>query len=232
MKPKKVTQKQIERCFIEKKPKTKHKHVGVEIECFGPLDNFELAKKLTEAGLNKYIQRKDDRSIEADYYDDDGEMLFTHELCILAQQRYIYRIVKQVCNLLQKENFQVNKTCGLHVHLDMRSRSVKNSFKRLVNNQILLEDKVDYARVDGEFCSRNKTTNINDILKYYGKDDPIDDYDLEQDVQNERFLAINPIAYKKYKTLECRLHEGTIEANKIKDWIKLLIRVADGKKVA
>ena len=39
---------------------------------------------------------------------------------------------------------------------------------------------------------------------------------------NDRYYMINGTALKKYKTIEVRLHSGTTNFNKIKNWVELL----------
>ena len=46
-----------------KKPKSKDKHIGIEIEFYTPSTRFELGQYLIQSGLNKYCQLKGDGSI-------------------------------------------------------------------------------------------------------------------------------------------------------------------------
>jgi len=41
----------------------------------------------------------------------------------------------------------------------------------------------------------------------------------------ERHYGINTVSYHKYKTLEVRIHSGTINAEKINNWIETLLTI-------
>jgi hypothetical protein len=47
---------------------------------------------------------------------------------------------------------------------------------------------------------------------------------------DDRYKAINVQAYKEHKTIEVRLHTGTIEEHKILNWVQLLVSIASAKK--
>lgn len=225
-----------------KKPKNKGKHIGVEIECLSKHDWNTISTGLIDAGIEKYCQVKHDGSLE-DY---NGEYPFDVEVCVIARQHVIANVIKKVCRVLKNYGCMVNDTCGLHVHLDVRNRSAKNVYKRLVNAQDILEKKVNRDRIGNEYCQRNMCDDINLVLTYDGYGDmeyyrldgtlkaKYQDYEdkfssAEDDQEQGKYLAINPESLDKYKTIECRLHEGTLDSRKIASWVNLLVDIADGK---
>ena len=224
---------------VEKKPKSPGKHIGVEIECLSNKTHEEISEGLANAGVGKYCQVKTDHSLE------DRTYIYAIEVCVIAPQRTIFKIVSVVCRVLKNYECIVNKTCGLHVHLDMRSRSAKNSYKRLVDKQKVLEKYVDKSRVNGHFSKRNHCNNLDmarcegEFWRYTRMTD--DNFKAkykhleplipkaEKDANWGKYLAINYKAINKHNTIECRLHEGTLDSYKINEWVKLLVNITDGK---
>lgn len=178
--------------------------VGVELEFISKYDQEYLLMHLTDAGLEDYINLKDDGSI--DYTDEHPH---SHEINILAPQTQIKRIVKQVCSVLQDLECVVNYSCGLHVHLDMRNRDKEKCFANLVAAQPLLYSMVSKSRRNNNYCRPTEGTNWRLTEKYQG---------------------VNSLAYSRYKTLEVRIHSGTLNATKITNWIDLLVKIIEGKK--
>jgi hypothetical protein len=48
----------------------------------------------------------------------------------------------------------------------------------------------------------------------------------------DRYVGINPVSYDKHKTIEVRIHSGSINSEKINNWIKLLVSIADAEYVS
>lgn len=133
-----------------------------------------------------------------------------HELCVLIPESKLETIIERVCSVLNDQlDASVNKTCGLHVHLDMRRRKASAAYKRLVNSQEVLRSLVPYSRRKNDFCKPNTTSSLVEAL-----------------TNGARYWVINPQSLKKHKTLEVRLHSGTTDATKIINWVKLLSHIA------
>jgi len=195
--------------FLDKKPKSMRKHVGVEIEFCAPITSRVLGNKLYKAGVLKYCTWKLDRSLRPDV----GEI--GHELCILATEGRILGILKKVCGVLEKAGAVAEKRrCGLHVHLDMRNRDKEKVYNNLLSCQKLLLDMTAPNRRDTEFCK--KVTSRQFPRGFYGN-------------RTERYKTINAASYYIRKTIEVRLHEGTVDVNQIVNWTRMLIKIANHK---
>jgi hypothetical protein len=302
-------------CFDSKKPVTRHKYVGVEIEFCSAETREKIAMDLAMMGLEKYTHLKNDGSAECDrgensgencdgscrencecahcgethYCDDEndcgrrnrsygsnetweyredcqdctdteyldgcdcggkdsdenickGEHIVCighcpghncegyddhndydcncecncapggHEISIVAKSTEIRGIITKVCEVLKKHEAYVNKTCGLHVHLDARNADENRMFGNLVKSQKLLYSMVPKSRYTNSFCKPN--TCGSSMTKYQG-----------------RYFGINPESYAKFKTIEVRLHSGTVDAEKINRWIELTQKIAYAKTV-
>lgn len=206
---KKALSKKIKQTESYKKPTNKKHHVGIELEFISTLSKNELAIKIAEADLEKHICLKDDGSIETD---EDGDYYYAHEICILATEKNYQSIVNKLCKIL-RGNSAVNKTCGMHVHLDMRTRNVHNAYAALFEAQPIL-----YA-----MCPKSRRTGTySQMEKHYVRS-------IEN--QNGRYYGINKQAYEDHNTLEVRIHSGTLSAVKINNWVGLLLKIVNNKKV-
>lgn len=192
-----------------KHPSTFDRYVGIEIECFVQRKSDEtLAEAFYEAGLAPYVCVGDDGSLSCDW---DG--FASVEVRVLARETEYPEIVRRVCEVLAKHEARVNKSCGLHVHLDCRKivgRNPKKVHARLVTALPLLSAIVPQSRINNRYCRPNEKKKI--IAKTH----------------EDRYRAINGRAYKSHRTIEVRLHSGTVEAAKIHHWIDLVRKIADG----
>ena len=244
--------KQARKALIEeeKVPQSRVKHVGVEIEFLTPNDEDDVQDAFIKAGLSEFVNLTTDGSVQDDgdsecdgscrdgcecYFCENngcedadcsgdheyecncecdcGSSLEGLELRVLAPQRKIKSVIKRVCKVLSELDAQVNSTCGLHVHLDMRARSVDTAYNNLIKAQDLLYSMVPGSRRSNRYC---RPSSVD------AQFDPS---------EGDRYVGINPVSYKKHKTLEVRIHSGSTNADKINNWIGLLVRIADAEYI-
>ena len=120
------------------------------------------------------------------------------EYAILIKRSELEHRLHRFCGLIS--DHRVNTSCGLHVHIDCRGRTeddVRKIAKRMTAWMIALKEFVPESR-------RNNT-----------------DYAALSFSETNRYRAVNFTAFKKYKTLEIRLHSGTVDYTKIIAWIRL-----------
>jgi len=194
--------------LVERKtPSTNDKYVGIEIEFFSKADQDQLGLKLYRAGVAKFVQLKHDGSIRPEDKYPHG-----HEICVLAKESEYEEVLSKVCKVLEDAGSKVNKSCGMHVHLDMRSRNKETAFANLVSSQNILYAMNPASRleeVNGQrYCAFTRSRRM--------------------DQQSNRYHGINGHhAYSTHKTIEVRIHAGTFQARKITNWVKLLIMIVN-----
>lgn len=131
-----------------------------------------------------------------------------------------FQELKVICDAMKEVGLKVNKRCGLHVHHDAHDLTVTH-FKRLYYTYIRFEGTLDSmmpmsrrennntycrslrGRVDVETLRKAKT--IQEVANAYGT----------------RYIKLNTESYVKHGTVEFRHHSGTIEFEKIKNWVML-----------
>lgn len=184
------------------------RYVGVEIECLSKLDfkNMRTLIAKEAPSLSKYLKLGEDGSIRTE----EG-FRFPIEFRLLMKETD----KEKVLNLFQKvigPHIKVNDSCGLHVHLDMRTRNYTRSFERLVDVTPILMSMVPKSRRENNYCVINKNKKEHSKAGRNGVG---------------RYRVINPESFRKYKTLEVRVHSATKNASKIINWINLLTLVID-----
>jgi Putative amidoligase enzyme len=196
--------------FEEKKPQTKDNYVGVELEFFCDLNAEDLAFKLYEYDLGKNVYLRQDASIRQ-----EGST-YPHEVNILAKEKDVEDVIKRVSKVLLAANAKVNKSCGMHVHLDMRNRDHEIAFHNLVSSQNILFAMNPFSRQNGTYCKRQDTKVFKEASVNHGSRD-------------DRYYGINALAHARHNTIEIRIHSGTVQASKINNWITLLLNIINKK---
>lgn len=193
----------------DKSPKTAKRHVGIELEFISKLSKPEIVMAMVEAGVEDNVTVKDDGSL-----DGDDTYQFTHEIAILATEKEFPKVIRAICKAL-KGNSTVNKSCGMHVHLDMRTRNPDMAYASLFEAQPVLYAMCPRSRREGTYS--RPESNFLSVSK--------------TEMDGDRYFGINKTAYEAHKTLEIRVHSGTLVADKIINWVKLLLKIVDNGQV-
>jgi len=197
--------------LAEKKPrKPKSHYVGIELECNAlPGHNTStVAKAFVQEGLARYVQIGEDGSCGG-----TPGVKGLEVRCLLEESTFVETLTK-ICTLIRKLGFKVDASCGTHVHLDMRNRDVKNSYANLFRVQLLLRKFLSFHRKRNIYCVKNSYETYDLHVQHaVGRD--------------SRRCGINTHSYDKYKTLEVRMHQGTLDETKLIPWIKFLLKVVN-----
>jgi hypothetical protein len=188
-----------------KRPRHKNKnYIGIEIEFNHHPDEDisqeQIAKELKAAGLAKYVDVTTDGSCG-------------WEVRVLLLEDEFEATLKQILSVINGMGFPCDKTCGTHVHFDMRNRDVKIVYENLFKTQKFLRKFLTKHRKHNQYCKINKAETFDKQLSL-----------------GDRRHSINVEAYKEHRTLEVRMHQGTLNPNELIPWIKLLSRVVNYKE--
>lgn len=175
-------------------------YVGIEIECYSHCNQRDVYAEALENDLEEYINVGDDNSI-----DPFGEEN-TYEIRLLIPEYKLAEVLPKFGKMFRKLKLKTNDTCGLHVHIDCRTRKFEDVVKRFEKFQNVLFAVVNQKRWGNEYCRFRSVHN-----------------------RNNKYTAINTNSYVRYKTIEIRLHQGTTNTADIYNWISLLLKIADSK---
>ena len=188
----------------DKRPTSDAQFTGIEIECVMP-QTADFGVLLPFA---KWINVGHDGSIHHESGEEGREV----RVCI--ERSEVRKVIPPLMQALRSIGAFVNKSCGLHVHLDRRNDPQPElSFQKLVRSLGLLYTVVPKSRRKNQYCKRNRHADWN-VAR--GAD---------------RYKAINATSYDKYKTIEVRLFGGTLEEDKIMNWIDTLWAIVDGQMI-
>lgn len=181
----------------------KYRSIEFELVFKGQKQIEEFAKDVRRHRLTDLVTIKEDGSLRADEDDPNG---ICREVCITYKTGDEQKVI-DLCSALYKRAY-VNNSCGTHVHFDMRDvdeKTVKQYGHRLARCVPALRFLLPKSRRTNKHC----LDNINDF------------HSAGPSGGNARYSFVNLQAYVKYKTIEVRGHSGTLNAEKILNWIKL-----------
>jgi len=200
----------------DKKPTdAKATYVGIEVEFIYTGKYDALKKLLIDNKLHKYVCIKDDGSLRACH----NTGYKGKELTLICKVGEVEDVLKRLDSVLMNPEIDgfANRSCGLHVHLDVRNRDAELVYKNLVRVQNLLRGSQPIGRVNNIHCRATPT-------------DKLDKKKAEESGGNDdRYWVVNGQSYGKHKTIEIRIHEGTVDCEDIFNWVTFLNSIADHK---
>ena len=127
----------------------------------------------------------------------------------------------------------MDRRCGLHVHHDINDYTVKqiaNIFALYIKLEKTLDTFVPNSRRanNNAYCySLFRGTTQQTILDKLKAVNSIEDIER---IWDTRYLKVNFQSYVKYGTIEFRQHSGTIEFEKMYNWILLTQQMVEAGK--
>lgn len=132
--------------------------------------------------------------------------------------------ILQVCN---DNGAEIDHKCGLHVHIDLRDfnkQELVRLFYILRKVEHVTRLLVTEERNNNEFCCATLCqVQTND-------QDRFDEQVIENCENMQRYSAYNFLSYYNRKTVEVRLHHGTLNYEEIRNWVLLHLAIVDYAK--
>lgn len=198
-----------------KSPVAKSNYIGVELEFASSISRDQFAILVCENKLSGKVRVGPDGSIRT-----DEKCKHQIEIAILDREESIKGTIMKLEKIFKNINydFMVNNSCGCHIHLDMRQRDVSGCYTKLFNNIDTIINSTTPERQDNQYCTKNIASKIEDAKVKF------------KSSNGARYQTINPTSYEKYKTLEIRAFEGTLEMSKVCNWIDMLLNIINEKR--
>ena len=133
---------------------------------------------------------------------------------------------RKVIDLLNEAGADVNKKCGIHVHVDANDLSpehIVNVFNRYREN----EEQID------AFMPRSRRRSNHSLVKSLRDLQPIQARENARETCAQiwdRYYKVNLQAYLKYGTIEFRHHGGSLNAAKITHWVNFLLQFVEASR--
>lgn len=218
---------------------------GIEIECHSQITKGMMVARLKrffeDNGINhsavsqSYMHQTDEDNTTVWYVKDDSSIhaqnsmmrgQYPHDMEIASpvlKGRDGFKALKIVCEALDGIA-TVSKSCGLHAHHGVKEVQY-SGLRRVINAWIKSEKYFYYAlpnsRQNNHHCRSWASLNPQPIQE---NESPITWYNNLTQSINSRKTSLNFRSYTARRTLEFRLHSGTVEFPKIKNWLALTQR--------
>lgn len=123
------------------------------------------------------------------------------------------KALKCACDTLEKAGAKVNRTCGLHVHIgasDLTDEQYANVFA----NYYYLEPVID------KFMAPSRKNNTYaQTLQDHNVDNFTSKMSVREELCRDRYHKVNCVSWDRHKTIEFRQHQGTVNFEKIFNWV-------------
>lgn len=162
-------------------------------------------------------------------------------------------LVRKITDLLNEKNFRVDRSCGLHVHIDgsdlsprTRTKHTPQTIKNLLMLYITYEDVLQsilprsrrnnryaqYVRNNFHCAEIEKCHSLEAIEKLWYRVAKRKDltYQKSEHYNSTRYNGLNLHSLFTDGHLEIRYHSGTINAEKILHWCQLHLAMVDYAK--
>lgn len=203
-----------------------------EIECYYPdRDSFDNVVN----NIPTCVGYTDDGSL-----DDNGKEFITPKLSGETGDK----VLKTLCEQLNKNNFTVTKSCGLHVHIDTSDIAGNvDKIKKLILFYLIFEPVIysylPYSRRINRYCmpltefyhenELKRANNIQELEKIWYREQDIEriEYRKKERYDQSRYAGVNIHSLLSNGHIEIRHHSGTTDYGKIKNWIDLHCAILD-----
>lgn len=195
---------------------------GIEIETinFSPKETRKILKKELDLTNWKFI--KDNTVCCCLNYECSGVICKSCEIIspILTPTKETFALIQNICEILNKNKFSVNQSCGFHVHIDAKDLNFSQSlniFEKYFKYETII-DKFHHLsrRNDNIYCVPLST--YSEILNSRS----LDNFD--------KYCKLNLMSLMEHNTIEFRQHHGTIDYDEIYNWINFCLQFVEINK--
>jgi len=202
---------------------------GVEIEATG-VSMTEVARALNAAGIPTYVEGYNHQT--RSHWKVVSDASLAGHLCFelvspVLQGADGLMQVTTVCKVLTELGAKVNKSCGLHVHVDARDlgrdalarvckmwMKYESCFDSIVpasrrNNAYCKSNRSQYPTLDAAWAAIDAATGINGLISAM--------------TMGTRYVKLNLQSLLRHGTVEFRQHSGTVDGDKMTNWIALVV---------
>jgi len=216
---------------------------GVEIEFLSTITADQAVESLRAAGINAQYEGYTHRTTPHWKIVTDGSCGYELVSPVLEGERGIEE-VRKAAAALEAAGATVDKRCGLHVHFDasgMNMKAVRNLFKLWLKFEDVLDTFQPKSRQGdaNTYCRSNLEAQVTSpgvhalrCQDLFNKIDACKDMNKLGELYPCRYRKLNVQSYFRHQTLEVRHHSGTVKADKITNWVRLMARMFDTAEVA
>lgn len=194
------------------------RNFGIEIE-IANVNGRTLASALNAAGIPTEFAGYTHRITEGWKVVTDSSVPNGCEVVspILTSESDLETVAK-VCRIIRRNHGRVNRTCGIHVHIDMNNATAQH-IANVYNRYRRFEAGFDAIQPESRRANNNTyCKSLRSETELVAASTP---YDTAR-ARLSRYYKVNLQAFVKYGTIEFRQHAGSMNATKVCNWVKLL----------
>lgn len=212
---------------------TFNRQFGVEIEFFGTKTKRTLMNKLRAKGIEVQSERYNHQlrthwKITTDSSINPSRGTGMEIVSPILKGADGLEQLRRVCEALKEWGGLINKSCGLHIHFDAANFQLQ-TWKNLYKNYITCEGTIDSMmpnsrRANSNTYCKSLLARLNTKSNAFRKIDQATNVEgISKVIANRsRYHKVNAESYFRHKTVEFRQHSGTINYDKISNWILFL----------
>jgi hypothetical protein len=166
----------------------------------------------------------------------------------LAACDFAFDYIKKICRTLASVNARVNSACGLHVHISNAPLDDTTHAVRFCGDSIQVRENTN-RYISGCYGDAMDVVEVKDLMMRYTRQQSVVNTMFPRSRTNNRYCAplslsrienantIQQLTFGKFTainlqtwsngTIEFRQASGTIEADKIINWVKFLLNLVD-----
>ena len=210
---------------------------GLEVETYGR-DQEPIRRALIDAGILGCVVKP------------DGTPRVDAEIVLppLAPCDFAWDYIKKICRVLSDVNARVNSSCGLHVHIGNAPLLDNISPTQFCGDSIRHTSNTN-RYISGCYGEPMDVVEVKDLMMRYTRQQSVVNTMFPRSRTNNRYCAplslsrienantIQQLTFGKFTainlqtwsngTIEFRQASGTIEADKIINWVKFLLNLVD-----
>lgn len=208
---------------------------GVEIEAFG-LKRAEIIRELTAAGIEVRDESYNHSTrtwwkivSDSSLTGQDAFELVSPVLKGMAGLQNLRTTLLIISGLEAK----VNKTCGLHVHINARQFDA-NTWLNLYKNYQMMENLIDSWMAPSRRANHNTYCKSLQGINFEGistRTTETTTRDIAMKMNSERYYKVNIQSFWRHGSVEFRQHAGTTNHKKVVNWILFLARLVEFSKI-
>ena len=217
---------------------TNYRSFGIELECFHPTQDFHTSStKIVDAiramGFKATSANYTGREYDKWQVKPDGSLSpYGKALELVAPTLKgtpeSFEQVRKVVEWMSSNGFDVNKSCGYHVHIGCADLTVSEQAAVAYRYHLLRADinaVLPPSRHNGSFCSALDSAEVDKVKRVVANPTMTAMWG-----HHERRVAVNLEHASKMvsqRRIEFRQHSGTLNVGKVMGWYKLLCEFID-----
>lgn len=205
---------------------------GIELEVLmprrscGPAGRSELARVLTAAGIPAAAENWNHETRDHWKLTTDGTIGYdnTEIVSPILSGADGLEKVRQLCRAINEFGCGVNRACGFHVHIGVRDRFSQRvgMFKELQRTYHRFERVID------QLIAPSRRGNVNQWCQQPVWNEQVERARNLEDLRRllgGKYRKIGIDSYWRHGTLEFRHHQGTINGEKVTNWVMFCLRM-------